>query len=105
MRDGGEAVGFFAVEDVEDLIFWVDEVTDPADCEYAEIGSGSIIWEGRAASLPLQFAEDGDEESSLSALAQIGPHDLGGTWTSALFSDELEYEPLVSDREIVANDP
>jgi hypothetical protein len=95
IRSNGEAVGLFAVEDLEDLVFWVDEVTDPADCEYAEIGSGSVIWEGAAMRVPAP-EHDWDNESR-PVVEVIGKHSLGGSWMSALVGGDLEFFPCVDD--------
>lgn len=92
LRATHEAVGFFAVEDLEELPYWVDEVCDPSACEYAEIGSGSIIWEGKARKVP-DPDHDWDRESR-SMLTVIGRHDLGGMWADAVFDERLEFTPL-----------
>ncbi|MBJ7410140.1 MAG: hypothetical protein JHD15_07200 [Phenylobacterium sp.] len=92
LRENHEAVGFFAVEDLEELAFWVDEVCDPSVCEFAEIGSGSIIWEGKARRVP-DPDHDWDRETR-PMLDIVGEHDLGGTWANALFDDDLEFTPL-----------
>lgn len=94
LRENHEAVGFFAVEDLEDLAYWVDECTDVADCEYAEIGSGSIIWEGAARSVP-DPDHDWDAEQR-PVLDVIGKHELGGTWGMALFDGDLVFKPLTN---------
>lgn len=92
LRDNHEAVGFFAVEDLDDLAFWVDEVTDPSICEYAQIGSGSVIWEGKARKVPDPDHDWDAEKRSL--LSAVGRHDLGGMWGMALFDEKLEFTPL-----------
>lgn len=86
-----EAVGFFAVEDLDELAILVDEVTDPSICEYAEIGSGSVIWEGAARKVP-DPDHDWDNESR-PMLDAIGQHDLGGTWGQAIFDADLVFTP------------
>lgn len=103
LRENGEAVGIFAVEDLDELMFWVDECTDPADCEYARIGSGSVIWEGAARRVP-DPDHDWDREAR-PMLDVVGAHDLGGLWANALFADELEFTPCVEGWEIPANEP
>lgn len=104
LRENHEAVGFFAVEDLEELAFWVDEVSDPSVCEYAEIGSGSVIWEGKARKVP-DPAHDWDSEK-LSLLNAIGKHELGGEWGMALFDEDLVFEPFHDGLMVVAaNEP
>ena len=95
MIENHEAVGIFAVDDIDDLVFWVDECTDPALCEYAEIGSGSIIWEGAARKVP-DPDHDWDRERK-PMLDVIGKHKLGGMWASAMFSDNLIFTPLFEE--------
>lgn len=95
MIENHEAVGFFAVEDLDDLLFWVDEVTDPAGCEYAEIGSGSVIWNDAARRVP-DPDHDWDKESR-PMIDAIGQHDLGGMWPSALFSEGLVFTPCCEE--------
>lgn len=102
LRDGGEAVGIFAVQALDELLFWVDEVTEPAACEYAEIGSGSVIYEGAAESVPLPD-HDWDSEPR-SPLDVIGQHSLGGHWLRALISGDAEFFPCIEDAESPAND-
>lgn len=102
LRENREAVGIFAVEDLDELMFWVDECTDPANCEYARIGSGSIIWEGAARQVPDPEYDWDIEPGPM--LDIVGKHDLGGMWPQALFADDLVFTPCVDLRDIVAND-
>lgn len=47
-----ELVGIFCCERAE-LDWLVDECTEPDACEFASIGSGGIMWEGRAPRVPF----------------------------------------------------
>lgn len=93
--EGHEAVGFFAVEDFDDLLHWIDECTDPSVCEYAEIRSGSIIWPGAAMKVPNPDYDWDREKRSL--LAAVGKYDLGGYWGDALFDENLVFTPCFED--------
>ena len=99
-RENRVAIGLFAVADLEDLIFWVEEVTDPSICEYAEIGSGSILWEA-ARRIPAPEHDWDNEHRPM--LDVVGRHSLGGHWMNALISDELGFIPCIADAP--ANDP
>ena len=92
VRGDREAVGFFAVENLDDLAYWVDEVCDPSICEYAEIVSGSVIWRDAARKVPVPD-HDWDREKR-PVLNVIGKHDLGGMWAMAIHDDDLEFTPL-----------
>ncbi|PZQ62623.1 MAG: hypothetical protein DI570_09985 [Phenylobacterium zucineum] len=103
LRDSHEIVGIFAVPDYDELLFWIDEVCDPADCEWAPIGSGSIIYpDGGAAKIPLDADET--EHDPRPPLVALGDHDLGGFWMAALIDEDLRWEPCVEDWQFPAND-
>jgi hypothetical protein len=95
MRGSGEALGLFAVRDHDDLLLLVDEVVDPPLCEYAEIGSGSVVWEGRVMRLPAPGYDWDNERRPM--LDAVGAHSLGGNWINALTSDTLQFKPCVAD--------
>jgi hypothetical protein len=103
MCDGHEIVGFFGVEDLDELEYWVDEVCDVGLCEWAPIGSGGVIYpRGGAMSVPAPDHDwDNDQVPMLTAL---GEHDLGGLWAHALFAEKLDFTRFVEPWEITAND-
>ena len=105
IRENREAVGIFAVRDLDDLFYWIDEVTDVADCEFAEIGSGSIIWEDRAKAIPVDLDDMPDDNDPTPILDSIGEHALGGMWFNGLTQTELEFTPCVEVADIAANEP
>ncbi|MCR5874381.1 hypothetical protein LRS10_09520 [Phenylobacterium sp. J426] len=103
--DSKEAVGIFAVSDIDDLFYWIDEVTDVSACEFAEIGSGSIIWEGPAKAIPVDLDEMPDDNDPTPVLDSIGEHALGGMWFNGLTQTDLEFTPCADVADIAANDP
>ncbi|MEW5685676.1 MAG: hypothetical protein AB1942_12220 [Pseudomonadota bacterium] len=103
LRDGHWIVGIFGVEDVDDLEFWVDEVCDPALCEWVEIGSGSVIYpHGGAMAVPAPDHEWDDDQ--VPVLTALGEYDIGGLWLNALFADSLDFTPFAEPWEVGAND-
>jgi hypothetical protein len=100
IRENREGVGFFAVEDLDDLLVCVDEVLDPATCEYAEIGSGSVVWEGGAMRVPAPDFDWDNERRSM--LVIVGTPSLGGNWVNALMSNDLKFTPFVGDAQFKA---
>lgn len=102
VRDNREAVGIFSAEDLDELLDLVDEVTDAPNCEYAEIESGGVVWLRKAAALPLSVDW---EEAQPPVLQLIGAPEVTEAWFFALNDDDLDYEPLVAARDIIANEP
>lgn len=103
LRENHEAVGFFAVQDLAELLYWIDEITEVAACEYAEIGSGSVIFpDAGAMKVPASDHDwDGEERGLLDVM---GPHDLGGNWPNALFDEDLQFTPCLPEEVFGAND-
>jgi hypothetical protein len=102
VRDSREAIGVFAADDLDELCYLVDEVTDAPDCEYAEIENGGVIWPRKAGPLPVSAAW---EKGQPPILQLIGTPEVTEAWFSALTAKDLEFEPLVADRDIIANEP
>lgn len=103
MIDNQEAVGVFVADDFDELIYVVDEVTDPSLCEYAEINNGGIMWpKGGARAVPVTGV---DWEADVPPILElIGKTELTERWAIALIDDELEFlpialcEPIANDR-------
>lgn len=97
-----EAVGLFSAEDEEQLADVVDELTDPSDCEYAELDEpGGILW-GRGAK-PLPLIHDWDHEKR-SPFDVVGAYFLSEAWFGALTDEDLKFVPIFDQRDIPAND-
>jgi hypothetical protein len=79
-----DIVGFFAADEMEDLLIAVDECTDPSDCEYMELPVGGIMWSSPAIAIPLSRGDDADEESEAERLPWEKA-DLSDTWWNALY--------------------
>ncbi|MGX1354549.1 hypothetical protein AB7M49_008174 [Bradyrhizobium elkanii] len=57
-----DLVGIFVAPNVTDLAFLIDEVLDPARCEYQRLPSGGIVWDSRAAKVPIEMSEDEEDD-------------------------------------------
>lgn len=98
-----EAVGLYAVDSLEELQDVVDEITDPSECEFAEVSNGGIAWpKPGAAIVPFAFDCPDDEHPDLPAA--IGETSLTEGWLRALIDDEAEFLPLGRLGEVGAND-
>lgn len=102
VRASREAIGIFSADDLEQLCDFVDEVTDAPDCEYAVIRNGGVIWPAKAGVLPVS-ADWEQEQPPL--LQLVGRPEVSETWFLDLIDEDLEFEPLVEARDMVANEP
>lgn len=104
VRDSHEAIGIYSADDEDELRYFVDEITDIADCEFAQIRNGGVTWPaGGARKLPLTEVDwDRPQEPPLTI---VGRPELNETWFLDLTDEKLVFQPLVSDRDIIANDP
>src|SRR5579871_1471056 len=57
-----DIVGIFCADDESDLAIVVDECTDAPGCEYMMLPPGGVMWEGKAAPVPLDPGQDEDDE-------------------------------------------
>lgn len=80
-----QAVGIFYAASLNDLIAWVDTVTEPGFCEYMEVTeSGGFVWTGHT----HQFGVARDYET---------PAELGTTELPPLSVGEREVAELMAD--------
>ena len=56
--DTRDLVGFYFADDAADLVTIIDECTEVADCEYAELPDGGITWESPAISVPIEIDKE-----------------------------------------------
>lgn len=91
--DDQEAVGLFSAEDMDTLFDLIDEVTDPALCECAEISDGGMIWpSGGARSIPIPLGDnDEDREDPPNVPTDVGPVTLTEGWLLAFYDKNLEF--------------
>lgn len=97
----GQLVGFFYAPDAPRLSAMVDEVVDPADCEYCSLQHGGIVWHGEAPDA------DGlgiftDEETTKADLKDGGEISLSEQWLFK-FVDGLSWKPLGKAKDSYAN--
>lgn len=57
-----DLVGIFVAPNVADLAWLIDEVLDPAACEYQRLPPGGIIWEEPAVTIPIEMGEEEEDE-------------------------------------------
>ena len=99
-----DLVGFFAADDMDDLVTAVDECTDPDACEYIELPAGGVMWESPAIAVPLDPGqnEDGSDCENL-PWADVT---ISEAWWGTLYgySDE-EWTPLFPDLSGGPEDP
>ncbi len=96
-----DVVGFFAAEDLDDLVVAVDECTDVAACEYVEMPPGGIMWTSPAIPVPVDVGDDEDVEIekipwAKAELSEMWWNVVYGftdeTWTA--FDPEAPQDPL-----------
>jgi hypothetical protein len=56
-----DIVGFFAADDIDDLVITIDECTDVSACEYVELPPGGIMWTSPAIPVPIDISDREDE--------------------------------------------
>jgi hypothetical protein len=83
--DDHDIVGFFAADDMEDLVIAVDECTEPADCEYVELPVGGIMWSSPAITVPLNPGNCEDENSHDGEQLPWTNAELSETWWSVVY--------------------
>jgi hypothetical protein len=91
-----DLVGFFAAEDLDDLVEAVDECTDVDACEFIELPPGGIMWTSPAICVPLERADPNDEDSQFPDFPW-GPASLTEWWFDVVYgydTDEV-WTPLV----------
>ena len=76
--DTRDLVGFYFADEAADLVTIIDEGTEPADCEYAKLPDGGIIWECPAISVPVEIDRDDPFD---------GEDILGLPWSGAALSE------------------
>jgi len=92
-----DLVGFFAADDLIDLMDTVDECTDPGACEYAELPLGGIMWSSPAKAIPLiPGLEDGSEPEPM----PWGGAELTELWWNFVYGfAEVEWIPFDDEPE------
>src|SRR5690242_2747420 len=80
-----DIVGFFFAETMEDLLYAVDECTEPDGCEYVEMPVGGIMWTSLAIPVPIDHRsddpEDDDPEQELEKLPWARAELSEGWWS------------------------
>jgi hypothetical protein len=91
-----DIVGFFAADDLDDLVIAVDECTDVAACEYVELPAGGIMWTSPAMPVPVDVGDRQDEEAEIEELPWAKA-ELSELWWSVVygFTDEtwIAFDP------------
>jgi hypothetical protein len=71
-----EAVGFFWVNDMQELWFMIDEITDPGTCEFCEVNEpAAVTWAGDAPAMGIQRKDVEDEINDRDAFAREASFD------------------------------
>lgn len=102
LKDTAETVGLFSAEDEDELSILIDELTDPSDCEYAEMPSGGITWPRHG--VPFPIAGMNWEEEGRDPLSVIGTFSVTERWFFDLTGADLEFGPLFASGS-AANEP
>ena len=82
--DSRDLVGFYFAEEATDLATIVDECTEVADCEYAELPDGGITWGSPAIAVPIEI--DKDDPTNIEDFPRIpwSGASLSESWWSVL---------------------
>jgi hypothetical protein len=56
-----QLVGVFLAQFVDDLVEQIDEITDPAECEYCVIPTFGILWTSKT--FPVPYVDRGDDDA------------------------------------------
>jgi hypothetical protein len=81
-----DLVGFFAADDLGDLVGEVDECTDVAGCEYIELPPGGIMWASPAIPVPIDIGDREDEKAEIESLPWERA-ELSELWWSVVYGD------------------
>jgi hypothetical protein len=79
-----DIVGFFATDDIDDLVITVDECTDVAACEYVELPPGGIMWTSPAIPVPIDISDREDESTDIKGLPWASV-ELSESWWSVVY--------------------
>lgn len=72
--DDKQAVGFFWVNDIEDLVVEVDSISEVERCEFQEIsGSAAFVWDGDCPALGIERDEAAFEDDYRKLMHSIEP--------------------------------
>lgn len=82
-----DIVGFFAADELEDLLMAVDECTNAGSCEYEELPPGGIMGTSPAIPVPVDAGEDEEAELEERPWARAELSDL---WWSVVYGDADE---------------
>lgn len=64
-KETKQLVGFFAYQNNDELLCFIDAICNPDDCDYKSIKSGGIIWDGPDDGVALtEFDEESDDNWS-----------------------------------------
>jgi hypothetical protein len=78
LRDDHQLVGVFTCE-LGYLAWFVDECSDPPDCEYTPLPQGGIYWSDRAQTVPIQTDTDTGEYTG-----QTSEHEFTEEWNAVM---------------------
>jgi|ERR1700757_855042 hypothetical protein len=78
-----DIVGFFAADELEDLVITVDECTDVPACEYVELPPGGIMWTSPAVPVPFDL-RDHDKGEEIGELPWARA-ELSELWWSVVY--------------------
>ena len=84
-----DIVGFFAADDLDELVVAVDECADVPACEYVELPPGGIMWTSPAIPVPVDVGDSEDEEAEVEKLPWASAQ-LSEVWWNVVygFTDE-----------------
>jgi hypothetical protein len=88
--DEHDLVGFFVAEEMENLMIAVDECLDPADCEYAELPAGGIMWTSPAIAVPVESGEDENGEDEIPDIPWAKAN-LTDLWWNVVYGSDDEW--------------
>ena len=88
VQDTHIGVGLFWFETEKELSWMIDQITDPAECEYRLITGGGVFFDD----IPLPNPDDDDTLSDMRGYDEGFIHDLvsDGTWHPCLSMDWTE---------------
>ncbi|KRR06820.1 hypothetical protein [Bradyrhizobium valentinum] len=104
--DTRDLVGFYFAAEPDALVTIIDECTEAADCEYAELPDGGISWESPAISVPIGIDKEDPNDIEDTPEVPWSGASLSESWWSVLYGyTDDQWTPFFPDRPIEPRPP
>lgn len=94
-------LGIFAVGELSDLGRHIGDCASPAECQYAEIDSGGVLW-AKPGGRKIPAGQDGaepeideaEDQEDLDPLQLLRGASLTESWQEAFYEDQHDWRPV-----------